>query len=553
MPGKWRSENSPWVREVMEAFADNRVRDISILCSAQSSKTQTLICLMLWLISEDPGPLLWVMAAKDEVETFVRNRIKPAIEECHPVESVLTDDINAIKLGEINFATMTALFRGAGSPSKLQSTPIRWLILDEVRNYGKGALDTVLKRTRAFWNTRRAVVSTPANKDDAVDRLYKQGDQRVWHVPCPKCKQLAPLKFENLKWETSAKTRKDGVYDFDALAKTIRYKFPCCGHEIQDKPKDRKALGRNGKFVRTNPKAPKHRVSFNWNALLPHWVPWRDLVEEFINARAAIRAGDIEPMKTFITESLGESWEERHGEIEDAGELTNRQGDFDFNEAWGEEVVRFMGADRQAKGGEHYWWVIRAFGAFAQSRLIAYGRCNTKQELEEIRERYQVKPSNAILDTGYKATECYRFCAHFGWKAFKGDKADYFLYHDKKRKKTIRRIYQKTQADPSLGMRKRVRPIPLFRWSGNMARDLLSEFTSGILGDWQLPRRVGRDYLRQLTAHKRDEIKDSRGRISHQWIQTRRDDHLQDCELQILVGAIVSRTITLKDHDGEAD
>jgi phage terminase large subunit GpA-like protein len=40
MPGRWRADSSPWVKELMEVFADNRVSDIVVQCSAQSSKTQ---------------------------------------------------------------------------------------------------------------------------------------------------------------------------------------------------------------------------------------------------------------------------------------------------------------------------------------------------------------------------------------------------------------------------------------------------------------------------------------------------------------------------------
>ena len=66
MPGKWRSDNSPWVRELMEVFADNRVNTISVMCAAQSSKTQTIMNLLAWAACEDPGPAMWVMAAHDE-------------------------------------------------------------------------------------------------------------------------------------------------------------------------------------------------------------------------------------------------------------------------------------------------------------------------------------------------------------------------------------------------------------------------------------------------------------------------------------------------------
>src|SRR5437867_7826692 len=70
----------------MEVVADNRVSDIAIKCSAQSSKTQTFLNLACWCVSEDPGPAMWVMAAKDEAETFVRDRAAPTFKNCRLVE-----------------------------------------------------------------------------------------------------------------------------------------------------------------------------------------------------------------------------------------------------------------------------------------------------------------------------------------------------------------------------------------------------------------------------------------------------------------------------------
>jgi len=204
----------------MEAVADNRVSDIAIKCSAQSSKTQTFLNLACWCVSEDPGPAMWVMAAKDEAETFVRDRVAPTFKNCRPVEGA---KIRESKL-EFTFATMPFYFVGAGSPSKLQSKPIRWLFLDEVRNYPPGALDTVLKRTRSFWNSRRLIISTPDLENDAVDRAYEAGDQRVFHFVCPGRSQLQPLKFEQLKWESN-ETTKPG--------ETIRYACVSCGHAIK--------------------------------------------------------------------------------------------------------------------------------------------------------------------------------------------------------------------------------------------------------------------------------------------------------------------------------
>lgn len=549
MPGKWRSDSSPWVREVMEEFADNRVQDISVMCSAQSSKTQTLMGCLCWAISEDPGPGMWVMAAKDEAKTFVRDRVTPTLEGC----KLVAEQIQTAESLEFTFATMPLYFAGAGSPSKLQSKPIRWLILDEVRNYPPGALDTVLKRTRAFWNSRRVIVSTPDMENDAVDRAFKAGDQRVFHIKCPNCAQLQPMKWEQMKWTKNEFTKPGGVWDFDALATTIHFECVSCKHRIQDTPMERKALARDGKFVKMNPGAPKHRVSFQWNAMLPPWVRWRSLVEEFINARDAIRKGDVKPMKTFVNETLGEPWKDQLGEIEDFDFLLARRGDWQFGDAWPEERVRFMSADRQAAGGEHYWYVIRAFSVTGKSRLISYGRCNTIAELEKIRIDNNVPAANCGMDSGYKASEVYRFCQATGWKAFKGDDADYFttairLAQDPSKKRVVRRLYQKSSVDPAFGTRLqgRVRALPLWRWSNPGLKDLLFSHMTGFVSGWELPSEIGRDYLKQLSAEHRVEEKDARGHVKYRWHQKHKDNHLLDCELMIMVMALITNLVQSK-------
>lgn len=555
MPGRWRSDNSPWVREVMEAWQDNRIRDITIKCAAQSAKTQTAICCLCWSIVEDPGPALWVMAARDEVGQAVTDRIAPTFDLCEAVKSAMI----ARTALEFHFHGMPLYFVGSGSKSKLQSKPVRWLILDEVRNYPDGALDMVLKRTRAFWNARRLIISTPDKVNDAVDIAFRSGDQRTWHWQCPRCHTFSPLVFERLKWDTNERTKPNGKWNYDALAETIRLECPECGHAMRDNPLDRKLIARTGKYVRMNPSAPAHRVSFHWNALLPPWVPWRSLVEEFHEARNAARNGNRSPLKTFINESLGDSWDDQLGVIEDYGFLEARKADYDYNDIWAEEASRFMAADKQAKGGEHYWYAIRAFGKAGKSRLIAYGRCSSYAELEKIREHHNVPKVNAMIDSGYRAGEVYRFVASTGkwvsgkwngWKAFKGDSAEYFLHlsvdpQNPTAKKTVRRIWRKTLQDPMFGTAAQGKcpPIPLYMFAADQTKDLLATFMTGQVGEWTIPKSVSREYLRQVTAERREEVSDSRGRVRYVWKRIAQDNHLLDCELMILVGALISGAV----------
>ena len=77
-------------------------------------------------------------------------------------------------------------------------------------------------------------------------------------------------------------------------------------------------------------------------------------------------------------------------------------------------------------------------------------------------------------------------------------------------------------------------------WSNPSLKDHLALFTHGVVGQWTIPRRTGRDYIEQMTAEVREEREDSRGRIKALWVQKRRDNHYLDCELMIDAAAIIS-------------
>ncbi len=550
MPGPWRSSNSPWVRELMELAADKRIRFIAVKCSAQSAKTETLLALMFWTIGEDPGPEMYVMANKEDAQDFVRDRFAPSLKNCQPVNELI---LRETKSG-FTFRTMPLYFVGAGSPGKLQGKPMKRLFLDEVRNYPPGALETVMKRVTAFGQLAQVfIISTPGDKGDAVDQAFLRGDQRTFHFPCPKCGALQQLKLENLKCEHPQTleackfsevpgAKENGQWNFDVLGKVIRLQCVKCGHLMADTPTVRKTICRTGHFIRMNPNAEPCDVSFTWSALLPWWVSWRGIVKEYLLALAAARRGNVEPLRTFITETMGEAWEDQLGVIEDFEFLEARKQDYDFGEVWPEEDTRFMAADRQEAGGEHYWYVIRAFNQFGKSRLIMFGRAVSTLELENIRRAYNVPLVNSMIDSGHKASEVYKFCLSAQWKAFKGDDAEHFFFRSVKLNKTLRRIWERTFVDPYMGtaMAKK-KSLPLFRFCNNPTKDLLMTYMTGLAGEWSIPKRTPREYLKQITAERREEVQDLHGRLKFVWKRKVRDNHLWDCELMIMVAAVINK------------
>jgi phage terminase large subunit GpA-like protein len=544
-PGKFRADTAPWTKDLMEVFADNRVSEISVMCSAQSSKTQTIMILLAWAIAEDAGPAMWVMAANDEAKTFCRTRLMPTLEQCPAIIPLLPNDRGGIRSTEIDFATMPLVVNGANSKSKLQSKPIRWLFLDEVRNYPAGALEMVLKRTRAFWNARRVIISTPDMQHDEVHQAFLSGDQRHYYVQCPKCSDRFYLQWEQIKWDENDQTRPNGTWNFDKLAGTIRLECPKCEHRIHDKPQDRRKLAESGVWIAHNPDAPSNKVSYTWSAMLPPWVKWRDLVEEFLQAHKSLTWHDHEKLKSFVNESLGQPWEDTMKDIRDWSWLEGCKADYSLRSTWNEEFRRFLSVDVQK---DHLVYVCRAWAKGGASRLIDYGRVWNWDELRQLIKDLGVDDDDVAIDTGYNASVVYQEIvkSDYRWKAFKGDGVHSYS-HD-----GIRRCWTSSKADPAIGTAKqgKLKPVKLFLWANHITKDTLLQHMRGEAAAWQLPQDVSTQYMEEITAEVREERVDAKGRISYEWVQVRRNNHALDCECMNLVAALITK-IALTEPDAE--
>lgn len=541
--GLWKSDVSPWVRPIMETFADPEVRQVTIMCSAQSAKTQTLICLLTWALSQEPSPAMWVTSNAGEAQYFMKTRMTPTIQNCAPLAAQLLQTQYALTIDQANFVNSSLMVTGAVSPSKLQSKPVRWLFLDEVRNYPEGALEMVQKRTRAYWNSKQIIVSTPDKENDGIHRSFLEGNQLTYHYQCNQCKEWVPLVWGNVKWADDCK--KDGAYDFDRLAESIHVQCPNCTNKVYDNPKERNQIANNGKFIELNPVAPKSKVSFYWNALLPPWVKWRDLVEEFLSATTAIKNGNPQPLKDFINESAGEPWKENMKSVDD-DTIDHRRETYTLGETWDEEFTRFMAVDVQGGGGLHYWYCVRAFAKEgAHSRLVAYGKAYSETELLEVAQENNVPAVRCIIDCGWNTASVIRFCQRHNWKPFRGDGAKHFTVRDKKSGVSIKQIWTETWADAEMGTRRQGlgKRVKRYVWSNDATKNILAELMAGAIGNWTIPKNTPQDYIQQLTSEIRTERKEANGRISYVWKQIRRDNHLRDCELMIIVASLATRQL----------
>lgn len=576
LAGPWRLENSPQVREVLEWFPNDRVRVIVVLCAAQASKTETMILCVCWTICEDPAGAMWVTANKEQADLDMIERIWPAFHACAPLAKLLpTGSRSKRKNREVHFTAGVFEAGGANSKVFLQSRSRRWLFLDEVRNWRKWSLPMVLKRVSMWWNSRVFIATTPGIEKDPPHREFLKGSQHHLHVQCPQCGRavadIQHFKFKKgdqltpwyqaehdggFEWDTNETTKPGGMWDFDELAKTIVYRWPCCGGVSRDTPDERQRIAESGKMVAHNPKAPEHRKSATWSAMInPKGRSWADCVEEFITASHALRMGDIEPYKAFITETCGLPWSDKHRSPPDENALEGCKDSYNSCEPWEEEARRFFIFDVQ-KTSPRFRWGIIAYSATGASRRICFGECASEEELIIIRDAFGCTAANTMCDTGHDAKIVYRMLLASGempltgtvWKGTKGEKADHYV---------VGKIQQPWRfsewIDPYHGTSEAgtSRPIRVLLFAKEKLLARLKDAQNATAREWRMPRRFsappglpGRilsidEYIAQVTAYEEVEETDARGVVTRRWHCRRPgNDHATSLEMMGIVGAM---------------
>ena len=518
---------------------------MTTMCSAQSGKTDGMLAMVLWAIAEDPGPMLWVMGNKSECEKMMKGRLLTQMEMCEQVAKKLPTKRGLHKQLEIYFPGAPFIMAGSEQRAALQSTPFRYLLLDEVRQYAPGTLEMIMKRVRSYAHTyKMMMISTPDTKGDPHHQSFLDGSQEHWYVPCRSCGHEQELKWGEkdkqggLRFETVK--NEDGSYNYDAIDATVHYECEKCGEHYYDHPQDRVYLSSHGRWIAHNPNAPKNHVSFHWNALLPWWADWKMQVREFLQARLAMKRGEFQGFKDHWNQTRGLPWDNDLRHAADEKLIRDRYGAYVVTDPWPEEVRRFGVFDVQGKGGRHFWGLAQAWAKGGKSRVLAYERLWSKEEILDFQKRWQIQDDNMIIDAAHYTAEVYKMIqeSQYRWKAFRGDEKPYFMVGGHQQ------VYTITNVDPAIGTvdEGRVMPIRLYLWSKPSALDRLGLMMSGQLGCWEIPEGIGSDFIKQVTAWERKSVQNKKtGALEEIWYNRREGiDHASDVCQMAVIGATLT-------------
>lgn len=546
IPGHFKSANSPWVREAMEAMADPDIRLVSIVAPVQSSKTIGAELCLCYIVANFPGPCLWLSQTDADAKDQAEARLHKLFSECDAVRKLFPADRHKKKTQTVFFSNgMTLWVLGAHAKSNLQSRSIRWLIGDETWQWPGGHMQQAEARVTAFgWLGKCIFLSQGGTENDDTHRKFETTDMREWEFECPKCGKYQPYKWSNIEWDKNYRDG-EGRMDFAKVRFSVRLVCEFCKHEIADSDANRKLLNSSAKFVPQNPNAPTTKAGFHWNSLAS--MSWGELAEMYLRAKESCRRGDMEDLKNFYQKRLALPW----GDLEEDFTLDISPSGYRMGDDWESEAavgakgailppphenknrvrLRFLTVDVQM---DHFYAVVRSWACDASSRLVYCAKLQTWEDVEILQSRFGVFPQLVFVDAGYSTFEVYRNCAKHKWTALMGDGRRDFPH--RVNGKITQRFYS-TARHPLVSDRK----CRMHYWSNLGIKDTLARLRSNRNPDegstWEVPSDVPEEYLKMLDSEQR--VKKGN---SWEWRQIgKRPNHYWDCEAMQVCAAYMMK------------
>lgn len=551
LPGAFRSENSPWIREVMEAIVDPKIRLVSIIAAVQSSKTTSPELTLCYIIANLPGPYLWLDQTDEDAKDESESRLQKLFESCEPVKKLFPKNKNKKRNCTIHFSNgMTLWLLGAYNKTNLQRRSIRWLFGDETWRWPVGHMAEAEARTTAFgWLGKCVFMSQGGEEADDTHRKFETTDMREWHYKCPKCQKYIPYKWEHVEWDDDCKDE-NGEYDFAKINHSTALKCAECGEYFEDTDRMRRILNKDGKFISLNPNAAKENVGFHWNALAS--MSWGKLAELYLRAKIAARKGDSSLLQQFYQKRLDLPWKE----FAEDYRLEIASGSYNSGDVWDEEAgfnklgeiiappfaeneviapLRIMSVDVQMNC---FYLVVRAWSINGSSRLLWHEKVLTWEDIEEIQKRFRILDNLVFVDAGYNSFEVYKHCGERNWIALMGDNRANF-FHRLPNGKTVLRFYSPVK---HIFISRYVKCRMHF-WSNLNVKDTLARIRRNQNpadgATWEVPTDISEDYLKQMESEHR--IKKSNSWI---WEQIgNRPNHYLDCEAMNCAGALMLKIV----------
>lgn len=321
-PGRWTC--LPYQREPMDCFSDPRIEQITFMKSSRIGFTKMMNAAIGYHVEHDPCPILVIQPTEDDAKGYSKEEIEPMLRDCPVVGQRFTKSAKQVdSLLHKRFKGGILHLVGARSPGNFRRVSRRVVFGDEVDGYPPSAgqegdpIALAIRRSEYFWNRKLMWGSTPTYAGvSRIERLFLDGDQRRYYVPCPHCGEMQILRFAQFRWPKGK-------------PELAVYICEHCGCDIDHASKREMVQagewrpGPHAAYPDVPAPAPFHgHASFHiWAAYSssPN-ATWGQICREFVDGKHA----GPEQLKTVVNTVLGETWQDK-GEAPEWRRLYDRR------------------------------------------------------------------------------------------------------------------------------------------------------------------------------------------------------------------------------------
>ena len=429
-PGPYSTAQTPWVRGWYEIIEDPDTRLFAIKKGAQTACTQTFMGASFYWTCEDPGAVLYVMDSTDVVRETSKLRLIPTINATPALAAELKQ--------EEQDSTTNLLYRfrrcfwrlvGSNSLGKISSFTQKYAIIEEPEKYrqelGKegSPIEAILQRLKRIEDSKALIGCTPSTKNGFIFKYVRLGDLCLYFVPCPHCAGEVVLRFSD---EFGKDTFEDGTpfayvnYDKELspqeAARGAHLICPLCGGEITD---DHKRSMVDDGIWRPTKEAEIEGYRSAWlGGLYPK--DSSASIRAFVQSYLA-KKGNRNDLQVWVNQDCGETFEEPPVKAVAMTKLwkirkANAYPRFTFPSK--NPALLFATIDVQDSHLVYCVWAADAGNLW----LVDHGMLSTMDDIRLLFEETYKNGNGdaaplriALMDTGHRTIECYRYClAHPG-------------------------------------------------------------------------------------------------------------------------------------------
>lgn len=390
--GRFRTDRNPVIREIQDIITDPVIDTISLCLCTQSGKTQTLCNWLGYSIDQNPGP--WILGYPDR-EAAGRvsvQRFMPFIRETPVLKQYIPTERHRFSTYEYEFEHMVVNWAWSGSPMSMASMAARFTMGDEVDKWrlwsGRDASpsENMNKRKRTFWDAKTGLASTPTDKNGVIWRSLQLSDWRRPWVPCLHCGHFQTLRFKQVRWAGGRSINIKSLVR-DNLA---WYQCEKCEGKIADTKANHMRMllahvwAPHGCKVEADSKGKGHIVGeipvtghagFQLNSCYSPFSSWSFMAGAFLDC-----GNDREKLMTFTNSEEADAFEEIVRKPEENMITATRLAYAEATAPAG-GMMLFATVDVQL---DHFWVVIRAWGAQEESWLVRFATVDSFDALENV-------------------------------------------------------------------------------------------------------------------------------------------------------------------------